>query len=89
MVSTLPQPILVKAIRAGGISRGNLALEVSRRSAFYPDIFTGYPEPLRQLHQRDVVESQARFFCRNRGVTLLVRKGNPLGIPSKALSRSV
>src|SRR5580700_6008250 len=80
LVSTLPQPILVEAIRAGGIALGNLTLEVSRRSGFYPDIFMGYPEPLRQLHERGVIESQARFFCRNRGVTLLVRKGNPLGI---------
>ena len=40
----------------------------------------GYPEPLRQLHERGVVELQARFFCRNCGVTLLIRKGNPLGI---------
>jgi len=35
---------------------------------------------LRQLHRSSVVEPQARFFCRNRGVTLLVPKGNPLGI---------
>jgi hypothetical protein len=80
VVSTLPQLILVEAIRAGGIALGNLTLEVSRRSGFYPDIFMGYPEPLRQLHQRGVVEPQARFFCKNRGVMLLVRKGNPLGI---------
>ena len=82
VVSTLPQPILVEAIRTGGIAVGNLALEVSRRSGFYPDVFMGYPEPLRQLHQRGVIEPQARFFCRNRGVSLLVRKGNPLGIQS-------
>ena len=80
MVSTLPQPILIEAIRSGGIALGNLTLEVSRRSGFYPDIFMGYPEPLRQLHERGVIESRARFFCRNRGVTLLIRKGNPLGI---------
>jgi accessory colonization factor AcfC len=35
---------------------------------------------LRQLHQSGVIEPQARFFCKNRGVALLVRKGNPLGI---------
>ena len=80
LVSTLPQPILVEAVRTGGIAVGNLTLEVSRRSGFYPDIFMGYPEPLRRLHERGVIEAQARFFCRNRGVTLLVRKGNPLGI---------
>jgi hypothetical protein len=82
VVSTLPQPILVEAIRAGGIALGNLALEVSRQSGFYPDVFMGYPEPLRQLHQRGVIEPQVRFFCRNRGVSLLVRRGNPLGIQS-------
>jgi hypothetical protein len=40
----------------------------------------GYPEPLKQLRQLDVIEPQARFFCKNRGVAMLVRKGNPLGI---------
>jgi len=77
---TLPQPILVQMIRAGGVALGNLSLDVSRTSGFYPDILMGYPEPLRQLHQLGVVEPQARFFCKNRGVALLVRKGNPLGI---------
>jgi hypothetical protein len=77
---TLPQPILVQMIRNGGVTLGNLTLDVSRTSGFYPDIFMGYPEPLRQLHQQGVVEPQARFFCKNRGVALLVRKGNPLGI---------
>lgn len=80
VVVTLPQPIAVQMIRAGGIALGNLTLDVSRKSGFYPDIFMGYPEPLRQLHQLGVIEPQARFFCKNRGVALLVRKGNPLGI---------
>jgi Bacterial extracellular solute-binding protein len=77
---TLPQPILVQMIRSGGVALGNLTLDVSRTSGFYPDIAMGYPEPLRQLHQLGIVEPQARFFCKNRGVALLVRKGNPLGI---------
>jgi hypothetical protein len=77
---TLPQAILVQMIRAGGVALGNLTLDVSRSSGFYPDIFMGYPEPLRQLHQLGVIEPQARFFCKNRGVALLVRKGNPLNI---------
>jgi hypothetical protein len=67
-------------IRAGGVALGNLTLDVSRSSGFYPDIFMGYPEPLRQLRQLGVVEPQARFFSKNQGVALLVRKGNPLGI---------
>jgi hypothetical protein len=77
---TLPQPILVQMIRTGGVALGNLTLDVSRSSGFYPDIFIGYPEPLRQLHQLGVIEARARFFCKRRGVALLVRKGNPLGI---------
>jgi len=77
---TLPQPILVQMIRTGGVALGNLMLDVSRSSGFYPDIFMGYPEPLRQLRQLGLIEPRARFFCRNRGVALLVRKGNPLGI---------
>ncbi|WP_407179288.1 substrate-binding domain-containing protein [Bradyrhizobium sp. STM 3562] len=77
---TLPQPILVQMVRTGAIALGNLSLDVSRSSGFYPDIFMGYPEPLRQLHQLGVVEPEARFFCKNRGVALLIRKGNPVGI---------
>jgi hypothetical protein len=59
---TLPQPILVQMIRSGGVAVGNLTLDVSRTSGLYPDIFMGYPEPLRQLHQLDVIEPQARFL---------------------------
>lgn len=81
---TLPQPILVQMIRTGGVALGNLTLDVSRTSGFYPDVFMGYPEPLRQLRQLGVVEPQARFFCKNRGVALLVRKGNPLRIQGLA-----
>lgn len=77
---TLPQPILVQMIRTGGVAFGSLSLDVSRTSGFYPDIVMGYPEPLRQLHQLGVIEPEARFFCKNRGVALLVHKGNPLGI---------
>jgi hypothetical protein len=77
---TLPQPILVRMIRAGGVALGNLTLDVTRHSGFYPDIFMGYPEPLRQLRKLGVVDPQARFFSKNLGVALLVGKGNPLGI---------
>jgi extracellular solute-binding protein len=80
VVVTLPQPVCIQMIRTGAVALGNLTLDVSRGSGFYPDIFMGYPEPLRQLRQLGVIEPQARFFCKNRGVALLVRKGNPLGI---------
>jgi hypothetical protein len=80
LVVTLPQPIVVQMIRTGGIALGNLMLEVSRRSGFYPDIVMAGPEPLREVRWLGVIEPQARFFSRNRGPALLVRKGNPRGI---------
>jgi len=80
MVVTLPQPAVVQMIRTGGIALGNLTLDVSRSSGFYPDIVMGGPEPLRQLRRLQAVEPEARFFSRNRRLALLVRKGNPLEI---------
>jgi len=80
VVVTLPQPIVVQMIRIGAIALGNLTLDVSRKSGFYPDIVMGGPDPLRQLRKLGVIEPQARFFSKNRGLALLVRKGNPLGI---------
>src|SRR5216683_2427331 len=80
VVVTVPQPVVVQMIRTGGIALGNLTLDVSRKSGFYPDIVMAGPDPLRQLHKLGVIEPQARFFAKNRGLALLVRKGNPLGI---------
>jgi hypothetical protein len=82
VIVTLPQPLLVRMISTGAIELGNLTLDVSRRSGFYPDIVMGYPGPLQQLRKLRVIEGQVRFFSRNRGPALLVRKGNPLGIHS-------
>jgi hypothetical protein len=80
VVVTLPQPIVVQTIRSGAIAFGNLTLEFTRASGFYPDIVMGGPAPLKELRKLGVIEPQARFFSRNRGRALLVRKGNPLGI---------
>jgi len=80
VVVTVPQPAVVQMIRTGGIALGNLTVDVSRKSGFYPDIVMAGPEPLRELRKIDAIEREARFFSRNRGPALLVRKGNPLGI---------
>src|SRR6266446_1320990 len=80
VVVTVPQPVVVQMLRTGGIALGNLTLDVSRKSGFYPDIVMAGPEPLRQLRKLGVIEGQARFFSKNLGPALLVRKGNPLGI---------
>ena len=80
VVVTVPQPVVVQMVRTGGIALGNLTLDVSRMSGFYPDIVMGGPEPLQQLRKLGVLEPQARFFSKNRGLALLVRKDNPLSI---------
>ena len=80
VVVTLPQPIVVEMVRSGAIAVGNLTIDVSRASGFYPDIVMGGSEPLRELHKLGVIEPRPRLFSKNRGLALLVRKGNPLGI---------
>ena len=79
VVVTVPQPAVVQMIRTGGLALGNLVLEVNRKSGFSDIVMVG-PEPLRQLRKLGAIEPRARFFSRNRGFALLVRKGNPLGI---------
>jgi len=80
VVVTLPQPIVVEIVRTGAIALGSLILEMSRASGLYPDIVMGGPAPLQELRKLGVLEAQARYFSRNRGRALLVRKGNPLGV---------
>jgi Bacterial extracellular solute-binding protein len=80
IVVTVPQPVVVQMIRTGGIALGNLTLDVTRRSGFYPDIVMAGPAPLRELRKLGAIEPQARYFSKNRGFALLVRKGNPLAI---------
>src|ERR1700730_1927867 len=41
VVVTVPQPVVVQMVRTGGIALGNLTLDVSRKSGFYPDIVMG------------------------------------------------
>jgi hypothetical protein len=80
VVVTLPQPAIVQLIRAGAVTFGNLTLDVNRQCGFYPDVIMAGPEPLRELAKLEVIDRQARFFAKNRGLAMLVRKGNPLGI---------
>jgi hypothetical protein len=80
VVVTMPQPIVVQMVRTGAVALGNLTLDVSRASGLFPDIVMSGSAPQRELRELGVVEPQARYFSRNRGRALLVRKGNPLGI---------
>ena len=54
---TLPQPIVVQTITTGAVALGNLALDFSRRSGYYPDIVMGGPAPLQALWKLGVIES--------------------------------
>jgi len=77
---TLPQPIVVQTIRSGAIGLGNLRLEFTRTSGYYPDIVMSGLAPLQALRELNLIESKARAFSKNRGRALVVRKGNPLRI---------
>src|SRR5256886_6763211 len=48
-VVTLPQPIIVAALRQGGLKLGNAIIEVSARSGFYPDIVMAGERPVRDF----------------------------------------
>jgi hypothetical protein len=80
IIVTVPQPIVVQTIRTGAIALGNLTLDFSRASGYYPDVVMGGRAPLQALRQVGVIEPQVRTFSKNRGRALVVRKGNPLGI---------
>jgi molybdate transport system substrate-binding protein len=80
VIVTLPQPMIVAILLGGGITLGNLTLEVSRASGLYPDIVMGGATPLMQLRKAGIVAAEARVFARNRGMSLLVAARNPLGI---------
>src|SRR5215510_8956150 len=81
---TLPQPIVVQTVKAEALALGNLLLDFSRASGYYPDIVMAGRAPLQELLKLGVIEPQARSFSKNRGRALVVRKGNPLGIHSLA-----
>lgn len=89
VVVTLPQPIIVGMLLQHGIAMGNLTLEVSRSSGFYPDIVMAGAAPLARLCKASIVQGDARVFARNRGPSLLVAAGNPHAIArSEDLTRS-
>jgi hypothetical protein len=90
VIVTLPQPMIVGMLLGGSLSLGNLTIEVSRASGFYPDIVMGGTAPLTQLRKASLVDAEARVFARNQGLSLLVLAGNPFDIQSlDDLARSV
>lgn len=80
VIVTLPQPMIVRMLLGHGISFGNLTLEVSRTSGFYPDIVMAGAAPLKALRKASIVDADAHVFARNRGLALVIAAGDPLGI---------
>jgi Bacterial extracellular solute-binding protein len=80
VIVTLPQPMIVAMLLERAISFGNLTLDVSRASGFFPDIVMGGEAPLTALHKASIVDGPARIFARNRGPGLLIAAGNPFGV---------
>jgi hypothetical protein len=80
VIVTLPQPVIVDMLLRNAISYGNLTLDVSRTSGFFPDIVMAGATPLKALHKASVVEGKAHLFARNRGPALVIPAGNPLKV---------
>lgn len=74
LVVTLPQPMIVRMLKEGGIALGNAVLPVGRDRAIFPDLVMGGIAPLRQLHAAGIVEDRAQVFARSRGMAMLVSK---------------
>jgi hypothetical protein len=67
VVVTLPQPMIVRMLLGGGLSLGNLTIEVSRASGFYPDIVMGGAAPLTQLRRRGWSKPRRPFLPETEG----------------------
>jgi Bacterial extracellular solute-binding protein len=80
VIVTLPQPVIVDMLLRNAISYGNLTLDVSRTSGFFPDIVMAGATPLKALHKASMVEGKAHLFARNRGPALVIPAGNPLKV---------
>lgn len=73
LVITLPQAMVVRALREGSLQLGNLVLPFES-DRVYPDIVMGGEEALRTLARAGIVEPQAFVIARHRGMGLLVRR---------------
>ncbi len=70
---TLPPPRFRPLVEGQALAIGNLVLSVT------PQVVMGPPEFMGPLFEKGLIE-EPRTFVRNRGVVLVVRKGNPKGI---------
>lgn len=80
VVVSLPQPMLVSALEHGGIAFGAAVVPVDRADGLWPDLVMAGDGPLKKLASDGFLAPIARRFARNRGMSFLVRAGNPLGL---------
>lgn len=81
-VVTLPQVLIVEALKSGGIVFGSAVIHINMRDGLFPDLVMGGITPLGKLHASGMVKGQAQRFARHRGLAILVPKGNPKEIQS-------
>lgn len=79
LVVTLPQPMIVRMLKDGGIALGNAVLPVGPDRAIFPDLVMGGLNPLRQLHAAGIVGDHAQVFAHTRGMAMLVSKDLDIG----------
>jgi Bacterial extracellular solute-binding protein len=82
VILTLPQSMLISALQSGGIAFGATIIPVDRTDGLWPDVVMAGDKPLRKLSSDGVVAPAARRFARSRGMSFLVRAGDPLGLHS-------
>lgn len=76
--ATTPPGVLISAMDSKRLVLGNFWLDLHHT---WPDIFLTGPRQQTMLSQRGYIRGYY-LYARNRGVGLLVKKGNPLGIAS-------
>ena len=79
LVVTLPQPMIVRMLKKGGIALGNAVLPVGPGRAVFPDLVMGGIAPLRQLHAAGIVGDRAQVFAHSRGMAMLASKSLDAG----------
>ncbi|MDI3382124.1 molybdate ABC transporter substrate-binding protein [Xenophilus aerolatus] len=79
--ATTPPGRLVDAMASGRLASGNFVIEIDPQR-LWPDAFMAGPREHQRLAAAGHIEdaASAATYARNRGVALLVRAGNPLGI---------
>lgn len=82
VIFTLPQSMLVSALECGGIAFGAAVVPVDRTDGLWPDVVMAGDSPLKKLSSDGFLVPMARRFARSRGMSFLVRAGNPLGLHS-------